>query len=114
MKQLIFILTVFLVVGCEQGHKKKDFLGTWDIVSQIEIKTGKLIDPDSKILHVAKFTKDSLYIDSDIVHSWKVEGDSIFMDNSTPGVYIRELTSDKLVVEFEFFDLIQLILKRRE
>jgi len=102
MKQLIFILFSFIILSCNQNHKKDDLLGTWDFVSSTDIETGEITLPESDDAEFVEFKSDSLYLSSDIVFAWQIKGDSIFLDEFG-SVYIKELTGDKLIVEYDFF-----------
>ena len=118
MKKLIFILFAFIILGCNQNFKKKgDLLGTWDVVSSTDIESGEVELPESDNLVFVEFKSDSLYLISDFevnqVFAWQIEGDSIFLDEDL-SVYIKELTTNNLTVEYDFFGKIQLTLKKRK
>jgi len=102
MKQLIFILFAFIIAGCNQNYKKGDLLGTWDVVSSTDIETGEISLPESDDEAFVEFKSDSLYLGLDIVFAWRIKGDSIFLDE-LGSVFIKELTSTRLTVEYDFF-----------
>lgn len=113
MKQLIFLLFTFLLLGCNQNYTKGDLLGTWDVVSSTDIETGEVELAESDNVDFAVFKSDSLYLNSDIVFAWQIKGDSIFLDENG-SVYIKELTADELIVEYDFLGKIRLKLKKRK
>jgi len=113
MKQIIFILSAFIILGCNQNYKKDDLLGTWDIVSSTDIETGEVSLPESDDAEFVEFKSDSLYLGSDIVYAWRIKGDSIFLDEDG-SVYIKELTTNNLTVEYDFLGKIQLVLNKRK
>ena len=114
MKQIIFILLAFIILSCNQNHKKDDLLGIWDVVSSTDIETGEVELSEKEFV---EFKSDSLYLISDLetveVFAWQIKGDSIFLDESG-SAYIKELTNDNLTVEYDFFGKIQLTLKKRK
>ncbi|WP_027138025.1 hypothetical protein [Gaetbulibacter saemankumensis] len=115
MKQILSFLLVFTIIGCNSNYKKGDLLGTWELVSLIDIETGDVewekIDKSEFVL----FRSDSLYLisdtNSDKVFAWQIMGDSIVLDEMG-SVYIKELTVDKLIVEYDFFGMTRLELKK--
>ncbi|MCF7560670.1 hypothetical protein L3X39_08470 [Sabulilitoribacter multivorans] len=114
MKQIIFILLTSIILSCNQNHKKDDFLGIWDVVSSTDFETGEVELLEKEFV---EFKLDSLYLISDFevnqVFAWRIEGDSIFLDEDG-SVYIKELTANNLVVEYDFFGKIQLVLNKRK
>jgi hypothetical protein len=118
MKKLIFILFAFIILGCNQNFKKKgDLLGTWGVVSSTDVESGEVELPESDNLVFVEFKTDSLYLISnfevDQVFAWRIEGDSIFLKEGG-SAYIKELTNDELIVEYDFLGKIQLTLKKRK
>ncbi|WP_242086477.1 lipocalin family protein [Aestuariivivens sediminis] len=118
MKQIIIVLSAFILLSCNQNHKKEDLLGTWDIVSSIDIETGEVEEfPESDEELLAEFKSDSLYLIENSnptnVFSWRINRDTLFL-NEADTVYIKELTADKLVVEYDFIGMIRLELKKRK
>jgi len=113
MKQIIFILFAFIILSCNQNHKKDHLLGTWDVVSSTDIETGEISLPESDDAEFVEFKSDSLYLGSDIVFAWRIKGDSIFLDE-LGSVYVKELTPVKLIVEYDFLGKVQLTLKKRK
>lgn len=111
MKQIIFILFVFIILGCNHNVKKSDLLGTWGVVSITDIETWEVELPESDDAEFVEFKSDSLYLSSDKVFVWRIKGDSIFLDEFG-SVYIKELTADKLIVEYDFFGKTRLTLKK--
>ena len=83
MKQIIFILLAFIILSCNQNHKKDDLLGIWDVVSSTDIETGEVELSEKEFV---EFKSDSLYLISDLetveVFAWQIKGDSIFLDKS--------------------------------
>ena len=115
MIQKISLLLALIILVCNQNHKKDDLLGIWDGVSTTDIETGaELLESDNTDYVV--FKSDSLYLisdsSSDMVFAWEVKDNSIFLDE-LGSVYIKELTADKLIVEFDFLNKIRLELKKR-
>ncbi|WP_242156864.1 lipocalin family protein [Aestuariivivens sediminis] len=109
MKQIIFILLAFILIGCEQNHKKNYLLGTWEFVSGTDMETGevKFLENDEKFIIVFKSDSvyeyddpSSFYDDSspDEVYAWTIKNDSLFYGN-WEGVYVKELTKVKLVLD---------------
>ena len=117
MKKLLIILLTFIFLGCNQNHKKDDLLGNWDVVSMTYTETGEIEFPESDDGEFILIKSDSLYLmlgsGSEKVFAWKIKGDSIILDEDGP-VYIKELTANKLIVEYDFFGIIQLELKKRK
>ncbi|WP_370479035.1 hypothetical protein [Tamlana flava] len=119
MKKLILILFAFIILGCDQNLKKKGvLLGTWDAISATDIETGEVSFPESDELAFVEFKSDSLYLSPDLslgdkVFAWRIEGDSIVLFDEG-NVYIKELTKNKLVVEYDFFGKTQLNFKKRK
>lgn len=117
MKKLIFILFAFIILGCNQNLKKKgELLGIWDVVSSTAIETGEVELLENVTKEFVEFKSDSLYLISDFevdkVFAWQIKGDSIFLDEFG-SVYIKELTKNELIVEYDFLGKIQLTLKKR-
>ena len=117
MKQIIFILLAFIILSCNQNHKKDDLLGIWDVVSVTDIETGEAKLSENVTKDFVEFKSDSLYLfsdfDLDFVYAWRIEGDSIFL-NEDGFVYIKELTANNLIVEYEFLDKLQVVLNKRK
>ena len=118
MKKPLIILLAFIFLGCNQHYKKKDLLGTWDIVSSIDIESGEVefLKGDDEM--AAVFKSDSLYLfdnyDSDKYFAWRIKGDSLILEDGIRyfNIYIKELTKDKLVVEYDFLGIVRLELKK--
>jgi len=117
MKQIFFVLIAFMLLGCNQNHKKEDLLGTWDIVSSIDIETGEVEFPDNEDELSVVFKSDSLYLIENSHTTkdffWRINRDMLFL-NEADTVYIKELTADKLVVEYDFLSKTGLELKKRK
>lgn len=106
MKKLIFVLIAFMILGCNQNLKKKgDLLGRWDWVSSTDIETGEVDLFDGDSLEFVEIKSDTIYLmlglDIDAVYPWRIEGDSIFLDDDYMSFYIKELTKNELVVEYD-------------
>jgi len=105
MRKLLFILFVFIILGCNQNLKKKGLLlGTWDVVSETDIETGKVRFPESDDLWFVEFKSDSIYVSSNPNEgaAWRIEGDSIFIDDDKVPFYIKELSQNTLIAEYGF------------
>lgn len=102
MKQLTLILFTIMLFGCSHKHKKVDLMGTWDLVSVTDIETGEVEFPELGKTDFVQVSLDSVYLSWGDTYSWKIEGDSIFIDGLV-SVYIKDLTLDELVVEYDFF-----------
>ena len=117
MKQIIFILLALIILSCNQNHKKDDLLGIWDVVSSTDIETGEVELSEKEFVEFVEFKSDSIYLISDFevdkVFAWRIEGDSIFLDKDG-SVYIKKLTKNELIVEYDFLGKIQLTLKKRK
>ena len=113
MKQIILILFAFIVLGCNQDHQKNDLLGTWDFVSTIDLETGEVELPEGDDKQFVEIRSDSLYLSWDDVYPWQIKGDSILIDD-LPSVYIKELTSNTLTVEYDFLGVQRLTLRKRK
>ena len=118
MKQIIFLLLAFIILSCDQNHKKDDLLGIWDVVSSTDIETGEVELSEDLDAVFVEFKSDSLYLISVLgadttIFAWRIKGDSIILDESG-SVTIIELTKNELTVEYDFFGKIQLTLKKRK
>jgi len=117
MKQIFFVLSALILFSCNLNHKKDDLMGTWDVVSSINIETGEVEFTENDDELLAVFKSDLLYLieksDTTDVFSWRIKGDSIILDKEGP-VYIKELTANKLVVEYDVLGIIRLELKKRK
>lgn len=118
MKKLIFVLFAFIILGCNQNFKNKGHLiGTWDVLSSTYMESGKIEFPENDNLVFVEFKTDSLYLISNFeveqVFAWRIEGDSIFLKDFG-SIYIKELTKNELIVEYDFLGKIQLTLKKRK
>jgi hypothetical protein len=117
MKQIIFILLAFLIVSCHRSTKKDNLLGVWDVVSSTDIENGEVELSENLTKEFVEFKSDSLYLISDLetdaVSAWRIKGDSIFL-NEFSSVYIKELTTDELIVEYDFLGKKRLTLKKRK
>jgi hypothetical protein len=114
MKQIIFILLALIILSCSQNHKKDDLMGIWDVVSSTDIETGEVELSEKEFV---EFKLDSIYLISDFevdkVFAWRIEGDSIFLDKDG-SVFIKKLTKNELIVEYDFLGKIMLTLKKRK
>ena len=113
MKQIIFILFAFIILSCNQNHEKGDLLGTWDFISATDIETGEVELPEGDDKGFVEFRLDSLYLSWDDVYTWQIKGDSILIDGLA-SVYIKEMTSNRLTVEYDFFGAQRLTLSKRK
>ena len=115
MKNIIFILLVFTIIGCKQSHHRDNLIGTWDWVSSTDIETGEVELYDGDDSEFVEFKSDSLYLIPDKVFAWRIEGDSIFLDDDYLSVYIKELSNNALIVEFVLWGgKEQMTLKKRK
>ena len=109
----------FIILGCNQNLKKDDLMGTWDVVSETDIETGKVRFPESDELFFVEFKSDSLYLSPDLSASadnvaWRIEGDSIFINDDEDAVYITELTDNELTVEYGFLSKRKYLVKLKK
>lgn len=116
MKQIVFMLFVFILIGCNQNQKRNKLIGTWDVVNVVDIDTMVEESLDSNNAEFVEVSRDSLYLGSDTVYSWRIKGDSIILNegSSSFSVFIKELSADKLIVEYDFLGVTQLTLKKRK
>jgi hypothetical protein len=113
MKNLIFILLAFILIACNKNLKKKDtIIGTWEVVSIIDIETGEVELQESDNLAFVEVKSDTIYLSSDKAFAWRIEGDSIFLDEFG-SVYIKELSKNRIIVEYNFLGKTRLILKKK-
>lgn len=118
MKQIVFIFFAFIVVGCNNYYKKSDLLGTWDAVAVTDIETGqKTFLEDDEIFNVVA-TLDSLYFSEFMgVCAWQIEGDTILNVWETKGdtipYVIKEISPNKIIIEYAFFNKLLLELKKQ-
>ncbi len=40
--RIIILLSAIILLGCKHNYKKRDLLGTWDVVSSIDIESGEI------------------------------------------------------------------------
>jgi len=113
MKHTIVFLFAITILGCNENYKKGDLLGTWDVVSATDIKTGKVEFPETEDSEFVEIKSDSLYLGSDNAIAWRIVGDTIFL-NEADSVYIKKWTNDTLIVEYDFFGKTLLTLKKRK
>jgi hypothetical protein len=70
--------------------------------------------PESDNLEFVEVKSDSLYLSSsDYAFAWRIEGDSIFLDEFG-SVFIKELSKNELIAEYDFLGKMQLTLKKRK
>jgi len=108
-----------IVLGCSPNSEKIDIIGTWDCVSVFDFETQEISRPPNGEKLIAEFKSDSLYlrsIDNDIeydeeIYAWEIRGDSIFFDDFYSG-YIRELTTESLIIDVDIFDIKRISLIR--
>lgn len=118
MKQIVFIFFAFILVGCNNYYKKSDLLGTWDAVAVTDVETGqKTFLEDDEILNVVA-TLDSLYFSEFMgVCAWQIEGDTILNVWETKGdtipYVIKEISPNKIIIEYAFFNKMLLELKKQ-
>lgn len=117
MKRILFFLLAFMIVSCNQNPNKEYLLGVWDIVSSTDIETGQVDFSENDNKEFVEFKSDSIYLISDVgsdtVFAWRSVGDSIFLDEYF-SIYIKELTKNKLTVEYDFLGKNQITLKKRK
>jgi len=119
MKQIIFVLSAFILLGCNQNHKKDDLMGTWDWVSSTDLETGEVdfFDGD-KYAEFVEIKSDSIYVWLDLDRHndtpWRIEGDSIFLDDFNISLYIKELSQNALIVEYDYYGKTLFNLKKRK
>ena len=111
MTRLTFLLFVIIVLGCEPNDEKSDLiLGTWDCVSVFDFETQEISQLPSGEKFIAEFKSDSLYLrennedKADYIFAWQVKGDSLILGGEN-SCYIKELTSNSLIVEANVFSL---------
>ncbi len=117
MKHILGILLACAILGCTQNHKKKALLGNWYFVSSTDMETGAVELPEQDNVEFVRFGPDSLYLmsQSDTINyfAWRIKGDSILL-NEFGAVYIKALTKDQLIVEYDFFGMMRLELTKRK
>jgi hypothetical protein len=113
MKHFIVFLFAITILGCNENYKKGDLLGTWDFVSTTNIETGKVELPENEDSVFVEIKSDSLYLDSYDTIAWRIVGDSVFLV-AADSVYIKKLTNDTLIVEYDFFGKTLLTFKKRK
>jgi hypothetical protein len=106
MKKLILILFAIILAGCTHNYKKSDLLGTWDIFSLTYFENGEVELVDDNESWSVEVGKDSIKfrIVWDEQYTWKIKGDSILIDDISfdySSFYIKELTSEKIIVEYD-------------
>jgi len=102
-----------LIISCTKNYKKSDLLGTWETVSLTDIETGDIELPESDDDMLIEIKIDSIYLHRNDAYSWQIKGDSILI-NEIPSVYIKKLTKNELIVEYDFFGKNLLALKKRK
>lgn len=100
MKQLVIILLILVISGCDKDYQKEEFLGTWEIVSTTDSQTGAVDTLPDEYRFLVHLEPDSLYKENG-VYGWEIIGDSIFV-NEWP-FYIIEVTDNAVLVETEYF-----------
>lgn len=113
MKQIVFILLTLLILGCSQNRTAQKLLGTWELVYVKNIETGELEFPNEyDDLVFLTVNSDSIYLDTFDRYGYEIKGDSILL-NEYYSVYIKNLTNQELIVEFDFFNVTQLKFKKK-
>lgn len=116
MKKLFYLFGVLtLLIGCNQKYNKSEFKGTWDLVSSMNVESGEveLSKIEDKVF--VEIQSDSLYLGysgSEDACAWHIEGDSLILEEFV-SVYIKNLTSDTLKVEYDLLGKVQLTFKKR-
>jgi hypothetical protein len=109
-----------IVLGCSPNSEKIDIIGTWNCVSVFDFETQEISRPPIGEKLIVEFKSDSLYLRSVIdnnteydeeIYAWLIKGDSIFFDDFYSG-YIRELTTESLIVDVYIFDVKRFSLMR--
>lgn len=97
-------------------------MGIWDWVSSTDLETGEveLYDGgkyDGYNLEFVEIKSDSIYLWFDLDRhnytSWRIEGDSIFLDDDM-SFYIKELSQNALIVEYDSYGKTLFTLKKRK
>ncbi len=112
MKNSLLLFVLFIVVSCNRTADKTELPGTWDMVSVTDLETGEVTLPPEGEEAYFEITADSIFSTEGDAYAWQLEGDSIILDK-VGSVFIAELTSNDLTVEFDFFGMTRLILKKR-
>lgn len=111
MKYFTFLLIATILLGCNPKHEKYELIGTWDGLSSLDLETNEVSYPTKEDRFIVEISLDSIDAGENGTYAWEIQGDSLFLKDAG-SVYLKELTSEKMVIELDFFGPLRMTFKK--